>query len=197
LIQIPVLWDKVDINNVDQRAHEEWARRKALEEKKKAEGKKGDKVTREATRARQGAHGDIDPAIRPPKRPRNTQSTSKGKRRFDDLSSDSDTLPPDARVLENANRSQEADAAQRSFLSWRMQDADGILLLASAIKHLCARTITRSSIKLGQENLIEYLTLTVKVSTISFTIQFFLYHGVAVAWCRAHAPEPPFLFTLI
>ncbi|CUA67670.1 Ankyrin and IPT/TIG repeat-containing protein C26H5,05 [Schizosaccharomyces pombe 972h-] [Rhizoctonia solani] len=50
-LAIPILWDQVDIRSVDQRAHEEWAKRKQIQEKKQAEARQGDKITRAATKA--------------------------------------------------------------------------------------------------------------------------------------------------
>lgn len=153
----------MDINSIDQRAHEVWAKLKAAEEKKKLELKKGDRVTQEAAKVRQKAEAKDQP---PKKRQRNVQasgSKTKNKRQLAEASSESDDLPLDARVINNAAQTQEADAEHRSLLSWRMQDAEGILLLACAIKHLCARTVRRERIKVGQEYLVKYLTQTAKV----------------------------------
>lgn len=133
------------INSVDQRAHEAWAKLKAAEEKRKAELRKGNQVTCKATKARQKAQANVQPSIQPQKQQRYMQagsSKSQGKRPLDKVSSESEDLPSDAYVINNASRTQEADAEQRGFLSWRMQDAEGILLLSSVIKYLCARTVS-------------------------------------------------------
>lgn len=86
------------------------------------------------------------------------------KRRQGEGFSESDELPADARVLENAACIQEEDAQERGFLSWRMKDADGILLLCSAVKRLCARTVSQEDIELGKQDLIAYMRLCVQVS---------------------------------
>ncbi|KAG8714398.1 hypothetical protein FRC08_011975 [Ceratobasidium sp. 394] len=161
-LAIPVIWDKVDTTSVDQRAHEVWAKAQELKEKKKAEAKKGDKVTRKATKARQRAEMSEHPAAPPRKRARkgpSGASKAAGKRQQDDVPSENDELPEDARVLENAARSEEQDAQERGFLSWRLRDAEAILLLCSAVKRLCARTVTLEMAKQGHTDLVAYLTL--------------------------------------
>ena len=155
-----------------------WAKLKAAEEKKKAELRKGDKATREAAKDRQRAETKAQP---PRKRQRRAQTSSfrpQGKKLLDESSSESEDLPPDAQVINNAAQAQEADAEHRSFLSWRMQDADGILLLSCAIKHLCARTVRQKGIKVGQEKLIEYLTQTAKVCTYLNLFNSFIYNDM-------------------
>lgn len=94
---------------------------------------------------------------------RTTGKKAKRKRR-DSQSSESEELTADARVLAEAVQPTEEDEQERGFLSWRKQDAEGILLLASAIKFLCARTVCRDDIKKGDEYLKCYLMLSAKVS---------------------------------
>ncbi|KAF8670090.1 hypothetical protein RHS04_08678, partial [Rhizoctonia solani] len=155
-IAIPILWDKVDISSVEQQTHKAWAKLKEAEEKKKAKLRKGDKVTRNAAKARQRALTNTNPTTRPQKRQRTT--------RVGNQSGDSNSdLPLDARDVANLEQTKEVDAEQRGFISWRLQDADGILLLSTAIKHLCSRTVRRESIKIGKERLIKYLAQTAEL----------------------------------
>ncbi|KAF8694552.1 hypothetical protein RHS03_08170, partial [Rhizoctonia solani] len=155
-IAIPILWDKVDISSVEQRTHEAWAKLKEAEEKKKAELRKGDKVTCNAAKAWQRALTNTNPTTRPQKQRRTTQVGNQSG----DSNSD---LPLDARDVANLEQTKEVDAEQRGFISWRLQDADGILLLLTAIKHLCSCTVRRESIKIGKERLIKYLAQTAKL----------------------------------
>ncbi|KAG9077135.1 hypothetical protein FRC06_009082, partial [Ceratobasidium sp. 370] len=127
-LAIPVLWDSVNIDSVAQRAHEEWAHHKEIEENKKKEARKA----------------------------RSTREQAKRKRK-EDCSSDSEEIPADARVLAEATEAAERDEREHSLLSWRKQDAEGVLLLASAIKSLCARTVRKENIKKGEEYLKRYL----------------------------------------
>ncbi|KAG8729365.1 hypothetical protein FRC12_021030 [Ceratobasidium sp. 428] len=164
-LAIPILWDMADPNSADQQARELWAKLKEEEEAKK-EARKRNKATREAAKAKQNAQANLQAAARPQKRRRYNQpesSKAKGKRRFNESSSDSDSIHSDARVIKKAAQTEEPDAEQLSSLSWRLIDDKGILLLASAIKHLCARTVSREDIRLGQEKLLAYLTQTAQL----------------------------------
>ncbi|QRW22827.1 Transposase family Tnp2 protein [Rhizoctonia solani] len=119
-IAIPILWDKVDISSVEQQTHKAWAKLKEAEEKKKAELRKGDKVTCNAAKARQRALTNTNPTTRPQKR----QHTTRVGNQSGDSNSD---LPLDACDVANLEQTKEVDADQRGFISWRLQDADGIL----------------------------------------------------------------------
>ncbi|KAG8689817.1 hypothetical protein FRC09_012243 [Ceratobasidium sp. 395] len=163
-LAIPLIWDTVDINSVEQRAHEVWAKKKEALEKKKAEALKGDKTTRKATVARQRAEAAAEAAAEASAPPRKRARKSKSGPLVSDLGeATDDELPPDAQMLENAARLEEEDARERGLLSWRLQDAEGILLLSSAIKRLCTRTVTREAIRLGHEDLMAYLKQTAKL----------------------------------
>lgn len=70
----------------------------------------------------------------------------------------------DAEALANATRTQEDDANERGFLSWRLEDDEGVLLLASAMKFLGSRTITKDGIEKGKVFLTQYLEKCTKVS---------------------------------
>ncbi|CAE6532296.1 unnamed protein product [Rhizoctonia solani] len=143
-LAIPVLWDKVDIHSVEQRAHEEWARRKQIQEKKQAEAQQGDKVTRAATKARHMKEANAVPALQVPRKRRR-----KSKAGPVAPTSDTDEFS-DTEALANARRVHEDDASERGLLSWRLEDDEGILLLASAIKLLGSRTVTEDGIKAGE-----------------------------------------------
>jgi hypothetical protein len=91
-----------------------------------------------------------------------------------DVSSDRDEMPSDAQVLANATCSAEDDAHERGLLSWRKQDAEGILLLASAIKFLGSRTISNEGISQGEEFLTHYLNLCTEVCSM-FKYDFYLF----------------------
>ncbi|EUC61535.1 hypothetical protein RSOL_396630, partial [Rhizoctonia solani AG-3 Rhs1AP] len=156
-LAIPVLWDKVDIHSVEQRAHEEWARRKQIQEKKQAEARQGNKVTRAATKVRHIQEENAEPAPQiPRKRPRKSQSNQLATH------SDTDNFS-DAEALANAMRMHEDDAGERGYLSWRLEDDEGVLLLASAMKYLASRTVTESGIKVGKEYLTKYLEKCTKL----------------------------------
>ncbi|CAE6534790.1 unnamed protein product, partial [Rhizoctonia solani] len=154
---IPILWDNVDIRSIDQRAHEEWARRKQIQEKKQAEARKGDKITRAATKARHMKESNNTPTPQiPRKRPRKSKDI--------EVATISDAGDfSDAEVLANATRIQEDDANERGFLSWRLEDDEGVLLLASAMKLLGSRTVTKGGIEKGQDFLIKYLEKCTKL----------------------------------
>jgi hypothetical protein len=102
-------------------------------------------VTRDATKARQRVEGNTKPAAPAQKRQKTSKYISRvSKRKSEkDHSSESEERPADARVLDEVKRLIKEDELERGFLSWRKQDAEGILLLASAIKYLCARTVCR------------------------------------------------------
>ncbi|KAG9082319.1 hypothetical protein FRC06_005121 [Ceratobasidium sp. 370] len=138
-LAIPVIWDM-------------------KREENKVKRQKGNKKAREAEKARQHAEEDNE-SPPPPPRKRQRKLGPSSKRKHNDQTSEGKELPEDARVMDNAERPAEDDAADRSQLSWRKQDAEGILLLASAIKYLCARTVSQENIKKGEEYLKRYLVL--------------------------------------
>lgn len=79
--QIPVVWDTVDIKIVGQRAHEEWARRQQIREQKQLEARKGDKLKREAIKARRRAESGIESSAPPQKRQRVSWALGKKAKR--------------------------------------------------------------------------------------------------------------------
>ncbi|CAE6473803.1 unnamed protein product [Rhizoctonia solani] len=154
-LAIPVLWDKMNPESAEQRAHEEWARIQALKQKHKAEEKQGDKETRQATKRRHEADLQKASNERPKKyrRRRKTQTTGEP--------TSNDELPPHAFEPEELN---EIDAELRNHFSWRRKDAFGILLFASSVKLLCRRTVTLDQIEQGEKELRKYLNQCAEVS---------------------------------
>jgi hypothetical protein len=138
-----VLWDNIDVSSTDQRAHEEWACQQDLKLKQKAEEAKGNKITRDAAKAR---HQPKSNATAPPRK--------RARKSYDQ---DDSSGPGGSKTAFNVDQLLEINADSRNHFSWRRQDAFGVLLLASALKLLCRRTITLSSIRDGEQYLLKYL----------------------------------------
>ncbi|KDN33388.1 hypothetical protein RSAG8_13520, partial [Rhizoctonia solani AG-8 WAC10335] len=160
-LAIPILWDRVDATSVQQRAHNEWALRKQLQEKRKAESRKGDKVTRNATRMRQQTEAapPVQATSRPQKRAR-TQPSRAGGRLAQSYPQEASSNESDNGPINGISERMELDPTrEQGLLSWRYEDAEGILWLSQAIKHLCSRTVTDSDIDEGHSALVKYLNM--------------------------------------
>ncbi|KAF8714277.1 hypothetical protein RHS03_00368, partial [Rhizoctonia solani] len=149
-LAIPVLWDKVDIGSTDQQAHKEWARRKQIQEKKQAETQKGNKITQAAAKAQHAQDNAATTLQATQKRPWKSNATQLTHISNSDKYSDT-------KALANATQVREDDASKQGYLSWRLEDDEGILLLASAIKLLGSQTVTKDGIKEGEKFLTKYL----------------------------------------
>ncbi|KAB5588099.1 Transposase family tnp2 protein [Ceratobasidium theobromae] len=150
-LAIPVLWDKVNPKSKHQQEHEGWAKIQALKQKHKVEEKKGDKATRQAAKRHETELQEAT-SEQPKKQRRTCQRMARARH---EVVSDSDSEQPSPAF--QPDELHESDAELQNHFSWRQKDAFGILLLASAIKSLCHRTVTLDQIKQGENELLQYL----------------------------------------
>ncbi|KDN46958.1 hypothetical protein RSAG8_04035, partial [Rhizoctonia solani AG-8 WAC10335] len=139
-------------------AQKEWASRKQVQQKRKAEVQKRArlKIARDGTRAGQQAE-EAAKTQSTTSRPRKRARTQQVQGQFqEDVSGESDAEPGNP-----ANRTAiEADPIrEQGLLSWRYKDVEGILWLSRAIKRLCSRTVTNDNIEEGHLALVRYLNM--------------------------------------
>ncbi|EUC58638.1 transposase family tnp2 protein, partial [Rhizoctonia solani AG-3 Rhs1AP] len=139
-LAIPILWDQVDETSVQQRAYKEWTSRRKAQQKRK------DKVQKEKATA-----------VQPNSQSRKRARTQQIQNQLDQGASDGSEAEMGN---PNTNTSTEVDSArEQGLLSWRYEDAEGILWLCRAIKRLCSRTVTAEDIEQGHLALVQYLNI--------------------------------------
>ncbi|KEP45885.1 transposase family tnp2 protein, partial [Rhizoctonia solani 123E] len=143
-LAIPILWDQVDETSVQQRAYKEWTSRRKAQQKRK------DKVQKEKATA-----------VQPNSQSRKRARTQQIQNQLDQGASDGSEAEMGN---PNTNTSTEVDSArEQGLLSWRYEDAEGILWLCRAIKRLCSRTVTAEDIEQGHLALVQYLNMCAKL----------------------------------
>lgn len=150
--QIPVIWGKIDNASADQRAMEDYQRRKAEYAQMLA--------VRRATKKSLGSlHANLLDAVAPlptaPRRPRQ----SKGKAKQHDVLVDDETEG----AADNERVERRFNDRAATLTSFQPDDAESICYLSLAITNLTGHTISNAQVRRGKEYLLQYLEHFAKV----------------------------------